>query len=104
MNNIIDYTIEKLEVWMLENDESKFRAKQVISWIYKGVEDFEDMKNLPNERVLSNSVNETSLQNFKIVDNYGEIMVMTEEELALKNDYNNLAREELALGQATSAG
>ena len=44
----------------------------------------EDMKNLPNERVLSNSVNETSLQNFKIVDNYGEIMVMTEEEHPLK--------------------
>ena len=52
MNNIIDYTIERLEAWMLENDESKFRAKQVISWIYKGAEDFEDMKNLPKTLIV----------------------------------------------------
>ena len=63
--------------------------------IYKDVKPFmsessliglvqEDMKNLPNERVLSDSINETSLQNFKIVDNFGEIMVMTEEEHPLK--------------------
>lgn len=31
-------------------------------------------------------------------------LALDQEELALKNDYNNLAREELALGQATSAG
>ena len=63
--------------------------------IYKDVKPFmsessliglvqEDMKNLPNERVLSDSINETSLQNFKIVDNFGEIMVMSEEENPLK--------------------
>ena len=62
MNNIIDYTIEKLEVWMLENDESKFRAKQVISWKYKGVEDFEDMKLLIEEvALLTNLVSVTIL-------------------------------------------
>lgn len=31
-------------------------------------------------------------------------LALNQEELALKNDYNNLAREELALSQATSAG
>lgn len=38
----------------------------------------EDMKNLPNERVLSDSINENSLQSFKILDNYGKLMVMKE--------------------------
>lgn len=31
-------------------------------------------------------------------------LALDQEELALKNDYNNLAREELALDQATSVG
>ena len=42
MNNIIDYTIEKLEVWMLENDESKFRNSIEIEQffdVYKSRED-----------------------------------------------------------------
>ena len=35
MENILDYTQEELLTWMKENGESAFRAKQVISWIYK---------------------------------------------------------------------
>ena len=47
MNNILDYTQEELSIWMKENGESAFRAKQVISWIYKEVWDFSEMKNIP---------------------------------------------------------
>lgn len=47
MKNILDYTLEELSSWMKENGESAFRAKQVISWIYKEVWDFNEMKNIP---------------------------------------------------------
>lgn len=47
MINILDYTLEELKVWMKENGESVFRGKQVFDWIYKGIYNFDDMKNLP---------------------------------------------------------
>lgn len=47
MNNILDFTLEELQDWMKDNNESAFRAKQVISWIYKSVWDFLLMKNIP---------------------------------------------------------
>ncbi|EKY26631.1 23S rRNA (adenine(2503)-C(2))-methyltransferase RlmN [Clostridium celatum] len=47
MYNIFDFTLEELQNWMKENGESAFRAKQVISWIYKGVKEFDEMKNIP---------------------------------------------------------
>eukprot|EP00828_Plagiopyla_frontata_P030014 TRINITY_DN3891_c0_g3_i1.p1 TRINITY_DN3891_c0_g3~~TRINITY_DN3891_c0_g3_i1.p1 ORF type:complete len:792 (-),score=144.58 TRINITY_DN3891_c0_g3_i1:2486-4861(-) len=47
MNNLLDYTLDELKAWMIENNESAFRAKQVISWVYKNVYNFEDMKNIP---------------------------------------------------------
>jgi len=48
MNNILDYTLEELESFMKENKESTFRAKQVFSWIYKDVWQFEGMNNIPS--------------------------------------------------------
>lgn len=47
MNNILDFTLEELQNWMKENGESAFRAKQVFSWIYKEVWNFDNMKNIP---------------------------------------------------------
>lgn len=47
MENIFDYNLEDLQQWMLENKESKFRAKQVFDWIYKkNTYDFSQMSNL----------------------------------------------------------
>lgn len=48
MENILDYTLNELSTWMVNNGESKFRSKQVISWIYKEVWSFDNMKNIPN--------------------------------------------------------
>ena len=45
--NILDYDLLKLKNWMKENNESEFRAKQVFDWIYKGVFQFQQMKNAP---------------------------------------------------------
>ena len=47
MYNILDFTLEELQNWMKENGESAFRAKQVFSWIYKEVWNFDEMKNIP---------------------------------------------------------
>ena len=47
MYNILDFTLEELQKWMKENGESAFRAKQVFSWVYKEVWNFDEMKNLP---------------------------------------------------------
>ena len=46
MNNLLDYTLEELKVWMKENGESAFRGKQILSWIYKDINDFDNMKNI----------------------------------------------------------
>jgi len=60
MNNLLDYTLDELKEWMELNNESLFRAKQVISWIYKSVYDFGKMKNLPKDLKYKLS------ENFKI--------------------------------------
>lgn len=48
MNNIYDYSLEDLQIWMKDNGEGAFRAKQIFTWLYKGIESFQDMKNIPN--------------------------------------------------------
>ena len=60
MNNLLDYTLDELKVWMKENGESAFRGKQILSWVYKGVTDFEGMKNIPK------SLQEKLKENFTI--------------------------------------
>lgn len=47
MNNLLDYTLEELKEWMKQNNESAFRAQQILSWIYKGIYEFDNMKNMP---------------------------------------------------------
>lgn len=48
MRNIMDLSLEELKLWMKDNKESEFRAKQVFDWIYNNTWDFDDMKNIPN--------------------------------------------------------
>lgn len=60
MKNILDYTLGELSLWMKENNESSFRAKQIMSWLYKNVISFKDMRNMPKALI-------TKLEeNFKI--------------------------------------
>lgn len=51
MNNIYDLSLEDLKVWMKDNKESEFRAKQVMDWLYKGINSFEEMKNIPKSLI-----------------------------------------------------
>lgn len=46
MTNLKDLTIEQLKIFFQEMDEKPFRAKQVFSWIYRGVQSFEEMTDL----------------------------------------------------------
>ena len=38
---------EELEAYLVSLGEPKFRAKQIFSWLQKGVKDFDEMRNLP---------------------------------------------------------
>lgn len=49
MINILDLNIEQLKLYLKEIGEKEFRAKQIFSWIYKGIWNFEDMSNVPKE-------------------------------------------------------
>ncbi|MGL5868779.1 23S rRNA (adenine(2503)-C(2))-methyltransferase RlmN [Clostridium chrysemydis] len=60
MKNILDLTLEEFTEWLKANGESGFRGKQVFSWIYKEVWNFDEMKNIPK------SLKEKLKQNFKI--------------------------------------
>lgn len=49
MINLRDLTIEELKDFLVELGEKPFRAKQIFSWIYKGVENFDEMTNLSKD-------------------------------------------------------
>ncbi|WP_455504816.1 23S rRNA (adenine(2503)-C(2))-methyltransferase RlmN, partial [Clostridium sp.] len=88
MYNVLDFTLEELQSWMKENGESAFRAKQVFSWIYKNIWNFDDMKNIPV------SLKEKLKENFiidipKIVEVY-ESSVDDTKKILLSMKDNNL--------------
>lgn len=69
MNNLLDYTLEELKSWMKENNESAFRGTQILSWIYKGTTEFDNMKNMPKSLIAK--LKENFSVNFpKIIETY----------------------------------
>lgn len=52
--NLLDFTLEELQDFLVKKGQQKFRAGQIFEWIQKGVFDIEQMSNLPAElrRVL----------------------------------------------------
>ena len=46
-NNILNYSPEELENVVAELGDKKFRATQVFGWLAKGVNSFDEMKNVP---------------------------------------------------------
>ncbi|MBL4930827.1 23S rRNA (adenine(2503)-C(2))-methyltransferase RlmN [Clostridium paridis] len=47
MKDLLDLTLDEFKSELISQGESGFRAKQVFDWIYKGVFDYNDMKNIP---------------------------------------------------------
>lgn len=87
MENILDYTMEELSNWMINNNESKFRGKQVISWLYKEVWDFSKMRNIPKE--LINKLEKTFYIGIpKIIEEYKSKIDGTQKLLLMFNDGN----------------
>ena len=46
MIDLKDLTYSELEDFLKENEEPKFRAKQIFSWLHKGVVSFEEMSDI----------------------------------------------------------
>ncbi|WP_343008765.1 23S rRNA (adenine(2503)-C(2))-methyltransferase RlmN [Clostridium celatum] len=88
MYNIFDFTLEELQSWMKENGESAFRAKQVISWIYKGVKEFDEMKNIPV--ALREKLKENFLISLPIIVEVYESKVDDTKKMLLSLKDNNL--------------
>ena len=65
--DIMNLSIKELEQYLEQLGEKRYRARQIFSWIYKGVEKFDDMANLPKE--LRNKLDENAeLKKLKVLN------------------------------------
>ena len=48
---IRDLSYEELENELIKMGEKKFRAKQIFSWLYKGIDSFEEMTDISKELI-----------------------------------------------------
>src|SRR5471030_465002 len=87
MNNLLDYTLEELKVWMKENGESAFRGEQILSWIYKGINDFDNMKNMSKSLIYKLKEN-FNINLPKIIEVYKSDIDQTEKFLVGFQDGN----------------
>lgn len=51
MVNIRDLYLEEIENELINIGEKKYRAKQVLAWLYRGVESFDEMTDLPKDLI-----------------------------------------------------
>lgn len=51
MINIRDLYYDELEKILIDMGEKKFRAKQIFSWLYKGIESFDEMTDISKELI-----------------------------------------------------
>lgn len=47
MIDLRNLTLDELQDFVEAMGQSKFRAKQIYNWIYKGTRSFREMRNLP---------------------------------------------------------
>lgn len=47
MTELRNMTLAEMQAWVQEQGQPKFRAAQLFDWIYKGITDFREMRNLP---------------------------------------------------------
>jgi 23S rRNA (adenine2503-C2)-methyltransferase len=87
MENILDLDMKQLKVWMKENGEKEFRAKQVFSWIYNGVWNFNDMVNI-SKATLEKLENNFFIGIPKILETYSSKNSDTRKHLFVLHDGN----------------
>ncbi|QAA33261.1 23S rRNA (adenine(2503)-C(2))-methyltransferase RlmN [Clostridium manihotivorum] len=75
MDNILNLTLDELKLWMKDNNEGQFRAKQIMEWIYKKhTFEFEAMTNVSKSLI------------FKLKDNFYIGLPQVKEIYVSKND------------------
>lgn len=75
MDNILNLTLDELKLWMKDNNEGQFRAKQIMEWIYKKhTFEFEAMTNVSKNLI------------FKLKDNFYIGLPQVKEIYVSKND------------------
>jgi len=87
MENILDYSMEELSNWMIKNNESKFRGKQIISWLYKETWDFSQMGNIPKS-LINKLENNFYIGIPKIIEEYKSKIDGTQKLLLMFHDGN----------------
>lgn len=87
MENILDLDMKQLKVWMKENGEKEFRAKQVFSWIYNGAWNFNDMVNI-SKATLEKLENNFFIGIPKILETYSSKNSDTRKHLFVLHDGN----------------
>ncbi len=65
--NIKDLCIDELEEIMLKNGFTKYRATQIFDWLYKDIEKFEEMENVPS-KVIAFLNNNFLIERAHIID------------------------------------
>ena len=109
------YRVNELQIKRVKLDQQKIsleqRKSELESLKISKEKYYEEKRTkIISDKRLSESTKQSRLAALEVEKNQemAELgmrqLALDQEELALKNDYNNLAREELALGQATSAG
>ena len=76
--NIYNFTLEELEIYLIENGFKKFNATQLIEWIYeKKVFDFDKMTNLSkklieflNQNIIIEKLNVVKTERSKLANKY----------------------------------
>lgn len=110
-----EYRINELKIKKAKLDEQKINLEQRKSELESLIIERRKYYSKRKQQILNYDYKNKATQGLKLAeleakqkaemaDLEKRQLALNQEELALKNDYNNLAREELALNQATSAG
>lgn len=110
-----EYRINELKIKKAKLDEQKINLEQRKSELKSLIIERRKYYSKREQQILNYDYKNKATQGLKLAeleakkkaemaDLEKRQLALDQEELALKNDYNNLAREELALNQATSAG
>lgn len=110
-----EYRINELKIKKAKLDEQKINLEQRKSELESLIIERKKYYSKREQQILNYDYKNKATQGLKLAeleakqkaemaDLEKRQLALDQEELALKNDYNNLAREELALSQATSAG
>ncbi|SNX55593.1 23S rRNA (adenine(2503)-C(2))-methyltransferase RlmN [Thermoanaerobacterium sp. RBIITD] len=87
MIDLKNMTLDELEKFFINIGESKYRAKQVFRWIYRGVYNFKDMSDLKKE--LRSKLNDIAyISSLKVVKKMVSNIDETTKYLFLLNDDN----------------